>query len=436
MSPLPPDDAREKLTADESWKEKTPLDIEDLLDLTRLCLNCTYFKYDGQFYKQIHGAAMGSPLSPIICNLYMEKLEQDALSTIEVKPKFYKRYVDDIFQIVKKSMVDITLKHFDDQDDYINFTVEKEVDRSLAFLDTLVKADSEGNISLTVYRKDTHTDQYLNYNSEHPLEHKMSVVYTLLHRAETIVTREDDKNIEKDKIRKALHRCGYPDWTIKRGESLLKRQKNNPKQNEKEKGKKKGFVVVPYIKGLGEKIKRVLNQYGVSTAFKPCRTIKQELVAPKDKIPKEQKTGVVYHIKCECGEDYIGETERQLKERVAEHTRKSSVKKSAMAKHLHTANHKLIPELKILDQEPDWHRRGVKEAIQIKRHKPSLNKDGDDTNCPVPGVILFSEQSGGHSKFLQTSLVTSHSKQTLENGARLELKAWVSLKISPSRQIK
>ena len=95
------------------------------------------------------------------------------------------------------------------------------------------------------------------------------------------------------------------------------------------------------------------------------------LAAPKDKIRKKQKTGVVYHIKCECGEDYIGETERQLKDRVAEHTRKSSVEKSAMAKHLHTANHKLIPELKILDQEPDWHRRGVKEAIQIKRHKPS-----------------------------------------------------------------
>ncbi len=136
-----------------------------------------------------------------------------------------------------------------------------------------------------------------------------------------------------------------------------------------------GFFTV-YVKGLGEKIKRILNQYGVSTAFKTYKTIKQDLVAPKDKNPKEQKTGVVYHIKCECGEDYIGETERQLKDRVPVHTRKSLVEKSAMAKHLHTANHKLIPELKILDQEPDLLRRWVKEAIQIKRQKPSLNKDG------------------------------------------------------------
>ena len=303
-------------------------------------------------------------------------METKALPTLDVKPMFYKRYVDDIFQIVKRAFVDQTLAHFNDQDPFINFTVEKEVDRKLAFLDTLVRADKDGNITLTVYRKDTHTDQYLNYKSEHPLEHKMSVVYTLLHRAETIVTLEADKQIEKEKISKALHNCGYPEWTIKRGEQLVKKQsEKQPSNQNKGKSKKKGFVVLPYVKGLGEKVKRVLNQYGVTTAFKPYKTIRQELVAPKDKIKKEQKTGVVYHIKCECGQDYIGETERQLKDRLSEHTRKSSVEKSAMANHLHFTKHKLLSDHKILDQDPDWHRRGVKEAIQIRKHKPSLNKD-------------------------------------------------------------
>ncbi len=84
---------RSKLKADQSWKERTTLDLEDIVDLTKLCLNCTYFKFEGQFYRQIHGAAIGSPLSPVICNLYMEDLEEKAISTLEVKPKFYKRYV-------------------------------------------------------------------------------------------------------------------------------------------------------------------------------------------------------------------------------------------------------------------------------------------------------------------------------------------------------
>ncbi len=247
---------RSKLKADQSWKERTTLDLEDIVDLTKLCLNCTYFKFEGQFYRQIHGAAMGSPLSPVICNLYMEDLEEKAISTLEVKPKFYKRYVDDIFQILKKNLVGKTLQHFNDQDDYIEFTVEKEENRQLAFLDTLVKADNEGNISLTVYRKETHTDQYLSYTSEHPLEHKMSVVHTLLHRAETIVTNDEEKTKEKDKIRTALTRCGYPEWTIKRGTHTIENQKKKEKSNTQKKDKKnKGFTVLPYVKGKGKKSK-------------------------------------------------------------------------------------------------------------------------------------------------------------------------------------
>ncbi len=79
------DSLRSELESDQSWKERTPLDLEDIVDLTTLCLNCTYFKYDGQFYKQIHGAAMGSPLSPVICNLYMEQLEMKAISRCQAE---------------------------------------------------------------------------------------------------------------------------------------------------------------------------------------------------------------------------------------------------------------------------------------------------------------------------------------------------------------
>ncbi len=62
---------------------------------------------------------------------------------------------------------------------------------------------------LYVYRKPTHTDQYLHFNSHHPLQHKLGVIKTLTHRAQTVVTTEEDKNREMSHIKKALGTCGY-----------------------------------------------------------------------------------------------------------------------------------------------------------------------------------------------------------------------------------
>ena len=61
-------------------EERTALSPDDIICLLNKCLKCTYFVYKGEYNLQIHGAAMGSPVSPIVCNLYMEHLEQIALA--------------------------------------------------------------------------------------------------------------------------------------------------------------------------------------------------------------------------------------------------------------------------------------------------------------------------------------------------------------------
>ncbi len=316
---------------------------------------------------------MGSPLSPVIANLYMENLESRALADMPTPPKFYMRYVDDIDMICRKADTDSIIHHLNSQDPAIGFTVEKE-DGCLPFLDALQYRGQEGEILVKVYRKKTHTDQYLHFESEHPIEHKLSVVNTLIHRANTISTSEEEKISEKENIRKALNTCGYPNWVINKGTRIVEEPEKRKEKPQGEK-KKKGLAVIPYVKGLGEKIKRILKSHNVATAFKPHTTLRSSLVAPKDKIKKDNKTGVVYHIKCKCGEDYIGETERQFKDRFPEHHRRSSIDKSAMATHIHGANHAIDKEFSLLDQEENWHRRGVKEAINIRRHRPTLNRD-------------------------------------------------------------
>ena len=63
--------------------------------LVGVCLRSTYFTFQKEFYEQIEGVAMGSPLSPIVANLYMERFERQAIESFPLKPKRWKRYIDD-----------------------------------------------------------------------------------------------------------------------------------------------------------------------------------------------------------------------------------------------------------------------------------------------------------------------------------------------------
>ena len=66
----------ELLNSDDSWKERTYLDSDQVLRLLGFCLRTTYFTFWGDIYKQDGGCTMGSAVSPIIANLYMEYFEQ------------------------------------------------------------------------------------------------------------------------------------------------------------------------------------------------------------------------------------------------------------------------------------------------------------------------------------------------------------------------
>ena len=53
--------------------------------------------FDDEFYEQVEGAAMGSPLSPVVANIFMEKFEEGTLKSADLKPTMWRRYVDDTF---------------------------------------------------------------------------------------------------------------------------------------------------------------------------------------------------------------------------------------------------------------------------------------------------------------------------------------------------
>ena len=88
------------------------------------------------------------------------------------------------------------------------------VERALALLDTWTVVEPDVSISTKVFRKDTHTDQYINFSSNHPMEHNRGAVRTLMSRADRLVTEETELEKEKDHTRKALKVNGYPDWML------------------------------------------------------------------------------------------------------------------------------------------------------------------------------------------------------------------------------
>ena len=124
---------------------------------------------------------MGSPVSPTVANLYMKYLEQKALSSAP-HPRLWQMYVDDTFVIQKEIHKQDFLQHINSVDPAIQFTVENnKEDGVIPFLDTIVKPEAGGNLSITMYRKPTHTDQYLQWDSHHHLSAKFSVIHTLTH---------------------------------------------------------------------------------------------------------------------------------------------------------------------------------------------------------------------------------------------------------------
>ena len=317
-----------RLEQDTELPKRTTLSTDNILELLEFCLNNTYFLFQNQYFEQNKGAAMGSPVSPIVANIYIGAFEDTATNTALHPPKIWRRYVDDTFVVQQKSHKEEFFQHINEVDTSIKFTMEEAgPDGSIPFLDVLVTPKVDGTFTTKVYRKPTHTDQHLQWDSNHNLASKYNVINTLTHRVRTLCSTPELISNELEHLEEVLRGCKYPRWAIKK--ILQNKNKRRPTERGKISHQLRRDAILWFhiVKVSVKALKNICQRYGIQIHFKGGAIFKNLLVSPKDKESITKKSSVIYWFKCDkidCEEEYLGESSRTFGERCREHLKAPS----------------------------------------------------------------------------------------------------------------
>jgi len=134
----------------------------ETLNLIEIFLTSIIFSFQDKIYEKTEGTTMGSLLSPVVANIFMEHLESLSLNSFHLKTKCWYRFVDDMFVVWSHGIAALNsfLDHLNNISPHIQFTMELEKDGSLPFLDVLVSRKSNGTLTDQVYYKKNHTGRY------------------------------------------------------------------------------------------------------------------------------------------------------------------------------------------------------------------------------------------------------------------------------------
>ncbi|XP_041461178.1 uncharacterized protein LOC121412434 [Lytechinus variegatus] len=405
---------KQRLITDSDLASRTNLTPDQIHDVLLTCLNSNSFKWRNIYYKQLLGAAMGSPLSPIIANIFMEHFEHQALKTADKPPSLWLRYVDDTFVIWPHSTPDLHqfLNHLNNQHPSIKFTMETQRDNSIPFLDVLITKTPSGFPSHQVYRKPTHTDGYLNFRSHHHPSIHQSVADTLVRRAHQL---SDKAHLHQElkHVTNALTTINhYPRRRIKT--QPPSHQPSTDSTENPSETKPVATIVLPYIGKTSHRLQRILHSANILVRHQSSRKLHSILHSHKDKHPSNKQPGV-YKIPCDCGKVYIGETGRDFDTRLKEHKthhRRSDWDRSAIVKHAQQENHRIEWERShLITNIRHWNTRRVREAIEIHQHNTVPQDPGLHINS-IWHPILRHHQTSNQSTNNQPSTVTPPSPPT------------------------
>ena len=153
------------------------------------------------------------------------------------------------------------------------------------------------------------------------------------HHSRRVISTQDNLQKEVDHLARVLKQNGYPANFI-RNASTPPTQVTADVSSPEEEQEKGPLVVIPYVAGMSEDIRRVCRKFNIRVVFKSGLTLHSMLTKVKDTLPPGKQSNVVYRIPCSCGQVYIGETKRRLETRLKEHRdacERGMMEKSAVA---------------------------------------------------------------------------------------------------------
>lgn len=401
------------------------LSREILEKLLRACTTESPFRGpDGQLYRQKDGIAMGSPLGPLFANFYMCEVEGKLLEDADVAPNIYCRYVDDIFVDVRNEEHLHAIISKLESSSILKFTFELSVVSKLPFLDVMVKAQTNTFIT-SVHRKATDAGKCLNGISECPSRYKKSVIRAFIRRAVKVCSSWDLLHVEFTRIKQILVNNGYSnqeiddeirtylDREIEKGNMTNGTDETNGANGTNESNGTNGTDDTNGTNGTnsGRKI-RIFYRNQMSTAYKIDERVIRDIIyghvkcvdendrlllviyyrnsKTKDllirnnahsKNDKLKCTNVVYRFSCpfeDCrlrDTSYIGATTTSLSRRLTMHLRDGAPKQHMNQEHHTTLTRKHLTEnTDIIKTEHNKYRLFIAEALLIRQHTPTLNK--------------------------------------------------------------
>ena len=361
--------------------------------LLELALNDTYFKFNGKIYKQLNGLAMGSALSPVIANIFLNSFEAKYLTEcpIEFRPFYYKRYLDDTF-ILFKDFTQATnfYKYFNSRHTEINFTFEGEIENKIPFLDiTIEKANNA--FTTTIFRKKTFTGSGLNYFSDILMSYKISSIITLINRAFTLTSSYAMFHEEIVFLRKYFTLNAYP---VKLFNTTLHKYLNNKftkvTNARHDVPRKNAYLELPYIgrqsKQMMHEVKQLVAKFfpQINAKFYSRNNNKISSVFRRDLVETDVLMGsnIVYKYNCDCcQQSYIGSTMLQMFVRVHKHkgtsfrTNRPLAKPelSAIRSHCNSHDHPFkSTNFSVIDKCNTSDLRTL-ESLHIHKSRPDLN---------------------------------------------------------------
>jgi hypothetical protein len=280
--------------------------------------------------------------------------------------------------------------------DSIKWTFESEVNGRIDMLDLTILRQPYGSLEFDIFRKPTHTNQYIAWDSDQPLQHKGSTILSLTRRARLLSTGHTRQTAELKRVHQALALNGFPPWAIRRyrhrhlppAPPLLPANAATPQLQTQTPStapattKHRATISLPYHRGTSEIISRAFRKADMGIISTNRNSLCTQLIDLKDSIPHTHKSSVIYYAPCAgntndpCIATYIGETERSMRVRLKEHHNKVTLQNSdeytsAIGQHARTTNHHFRAEnVTYLARESNKIARGIKEAIYARALDP------------------------------------------------------------------